>query len=98
MKWETATQQVPADQHNARCGHLYARIEQFEAYQLPGHPDYEPPKCEWFVEPDDEDKSYRRALVTGHASTVDAAKEAVTAAFVKLIAAMQASLQEEDPR
>lgn len=84
---------VRDDRHLARCGHLYVRIEQDDAYKTPGHPDYEPPSCEWFVEPDDEDKSYRRALATGREATVDAAKEAATAACESLIASMLASLR-----
>jgi len=82
MKWETDTSRVPDDQHWARCGHLYVRIEQID-----------PDTAEWFVEPDDEDKSCRRALVTGSAPTVYAAKEAASAACEQLIAAMLASLR-----
>jgi hypothetical protein len=83
MKWQTNTQRGPDDQHWARCGHLYVRIEQIK-----------PLKCEWFVEPDDEDKSYRRALATGYAPTVDAAKEAASSACEQLVAAMLASLRD----
>lgn len=93
MKWETNTRRVPPDRHRARCGHLYVRINQIDGYKMPGHPDYAPPKCEWFVEPDDEDKSYRRALATGYAPTVDAAKEAASAACEQIVASMLASLR-----
>jgi hypothetical protein len=94
MKWEINTQQVPNDQHWARCGHLYVRIKQLDGYKMSGHPDYEPPKCEWFVEPDDEDKSYRRALATGYAPTVDVAKEAASVACEQFVAAMLTSLRD----
>ena len=83
MKWETDTQRVPDDQYLARCGYLYVRIEQID-----------PDTAEWFVEPDDEDKSYRRALATGSAPTVDVAKEAASAACEQLVAAMPASLRD----
>lgn len=83
MKWETNTSRVPDDQHWARCGHLYVRVEQND-----------PDAAEWFVEPDDEDKSYRRALATGFAPTVDAAKEAASAACEQLATAMLTSLRE----
>lgn len=93
MKWETNTDRVPKDQHWARCGHLYVRIEQVDEYKTPGHPDHEPAKFEWFVEPDDEDKSYRRALATGDALTIDAAREAASFACEELAMAMLASLR-----
>lgn len=76
MKWETNTQRVPSDQHWGRCGHLYVRVED------------NGDECEWFVEPDDEDKSYRRALATGSAPSVDEAKQATQTACESLIADM----------
>lgn len=65
----------------ARCGHLYVRIERADSFT-------------WFVEPDDEDKSYRRALAEGYAPTVDEAKKAAEAACEQLAAAMISSLRE----
>lgn len=82
MKWQTNTQQIPVDEHRARCGPLYVRIED------------NGDACEWFIEPDDKDKSYRRALERGTASTVDAAKSAATAACERIVETMQASLRE----
>lgn len=84
MKWTTNTQYVPPNQHRARCGHLFVRIVQ-----------YDNDDCEWFVEPDDEDKSYRRALANGHAKTVEVAKEAAAAACTQLATAMLESLQDD---
>ena len=89
LKWE----QVREGTHHARCGHLHVRVEEGEAFKEPGHPDYEPAQCEWFVEPDEEDKSYRRALATGDAPTVGAAKESAERACHELTVAMIASLQ-----
>ncbi len=94
MKWETATRRVPDDQHWSRCGHLYVRIEDIDGCGTLGHPGYKPRTCEWFVEPDDEDRSYRRALATGVAPTVEDAKEAARLACEALILAMQASLRD----
>jgi len=89
MKWETPS----ADRYYARCGHLYVRLEPLAAYETPGHPHYAPAQCDWFVEPDDEDKSYRRALATGSAVTVEAAKEAVRAVCAQLAADMLKDLE-----
>ena len=80
----------------ARCGHLYVRIEQNDAYKTPGHPHYEPPSCNWFVEQDDEDKSYRRALAEGRARTVQDSISAIRKACKDLVDAVLASLREED--
>ena len=95
MKWETNTNRVRSDRHHARCGHLYVRIEQNEAYKTTDHPDYEPPSCSWFVEPDDEDKSYRRALAHGTTPTLEAAKEAAREACQQIVIAMQTDLRGE---
>ncbi len=78
MKWITNTRECPPDQHRARCGHLYVRID----------------NCQWYVEPDDEDKSYRRALATGVEVTVEKAKEAAAAACEQIVAAMFADLRD----
>jgi hypothetical protein len=78
MKWTVDSY----DHHVARCGHLYVRVEEYEWF------------IEWFIEPDEEDKSYRRALDTGREKTVAAAKVAAASACERIIAAMQASLQE----
>lgn len=94
MKWKHDTNRVRDDEHQARCGHLYVRIEMIDAYKTPDHPNYESARCEWFVEPDDEDKSYRRALDTGHAPTVDEAKKAASAACEAIVAAMLISLRD----
>jgi len=97
MQWVTNTQHVPKDQHWARCGHLYVRIEEIDGYKTPGDPDYEEPSSQWFVEPDDEDKSYRRALATGRELTVDACKKAAEAACEQIIAKMVDHLQDRTP-
>jgi len=94
VTWETNTRQVPSDEHRARCGHLYLRIESIAGYRAPGDTAYESPTWEWFVEPDDEDKSYRRALATGSASTLDAAKGEAKAACDRLAQVMLASLRD----
>jgi hypothetical protein len=80
----------------ARCGCLYVRIEKVEAYKTEDHPDYEPPNFKWFIEPDDEDKSERRAFAGDHASTIELAKKAVRKACRELIAKMQADLRESE--
>ncbi len=93
MTWERW-----GDQYRTRCGHLYVRIESLEGHEttLAGET-LERPGDEssfvWFIEPDDEDKSYRRALVTGHASTLEAAQEAARSACDQLAQAMLASLR-----
>ncbi len=97
MKWDTNAKRIPEHQHRARCGHLYVRVRELDAREVPGHPEYEPPSCEWFVEPDDQDKSYRRALASGRALTVDEAKRAASAACEDLVAAMLASLRDPPP-
>jgi len=87
LKWE----QVRDDTHRARCGHLYVRVEEPDpSGREPADP--ETSQCAWFVEPDDEDKSYRRALASGHEPTVDAAKTSAAKACRELIVAMIASI------
>lgn len=91
MKWTCG---AGRDTHIARCGHLYVRIERNPPYKTPDDPAYEAESYAWFVEPDDEDKSYRRALATGLEPTLGEAKKAVVVACVKLVEAMQADLGE----
>jgi hypothetical protein len=91
MKWKTNDWQ-----HRARCGHLFVRIDALDAEDgyAPGDPGYEPPNYEWFIEPDDEDKSYRRAFASGQSPTLDAAKREAKDACRRIVAAMVASLEE----
>ena len=89
MKWLDGNGRTD---YEARCGHLYLRIECHEAYKTPDHPDYAPEEFEWFIEPDDDDKSYRRALRTATSDTLDMAKDSVIAACKVIIAQMQADL------
>ena len=96
MKWETNTNRVAKGYHKARCGHLFVRIREESAYQEPGHPLHQPSYYSWFVEPDDEDKSYRRAIYLGEAPTVAAAKHAADEACRAIVAAMISSLDEAD--
>ncbi len=95
MKWETNTDAVPDNEHRARCGHLNVRVVQYDAFKEPGHSQYEPAQCEWFVESDQEGNPYRSApaLATGVAPSVDAAKTAARAACEQIVADMQASLR-----
>jgi hypothetical protein len=79
MKWK----QGPWD-HFGRCGHLYVRIEAHSETEF-----------SWFIEPDNEDKSYRRALVEGNAASLDEAKSQVLKACGKLVRAMQRDMLED---
>ncbi len=89
MKWKKR-----GDNHGARCGHLFVRIEENEAYGTVGKENYEPASFTWFVEPDQEDKSYRRALAGDESKpTLDEAKKAAESACKQLIAEMKADLE-----
>lgn len=70
----------------ATVGHLFAYIEEIEAYKTSEHPDYEPASFNWFIAPDDEDKNYRRALASGTAATLKDARLKIEEALRKILA------------
>lgn len=89
MKWNTIQ-----ENQRARCGPLYVRIEEGGPLYVrieDGDPGLE---YTWFVEPDDEDKSYRRALATGTSPTTGMARDAAAQACLRIIESMIAGLIE----
>lgn len=67
MKW----QQIRDNYAKIKIGCLFAYVRGYDVAYF-----------EWFVAPDDEDKSYRRALAGGRSDSMDAAKTAVVAAIL----------------
>ncbi len=98
MKWRWQLADEKRGKHDmfAKCGHLFVRIMYMSPYQEPGHPDYCPEWWEWFIEPDEEDKAYRRALATGRGDTKAEAFGAVVEQLQKIAGAMLEDLQHHE--